>query len=159
MYKRQEEELSDAEKADADNQCNLMNSLQPLRSITMPDGVSHTMASTDIRFDDGTLLPPFAMSFSVMGARERAVLFSDYGAKASFIRTFHPIRPLSDEITSHDLEFKSNDVTGRYDKSTECNLEDWRLNFNRRGSFRVRSRARVGNDVSEWSEWSADIVV
>jgi hypothetical protein len=138
-----------------------MNSLQPLRSITMSDGVSHLMASTDIRFDDGTLLPPFAMSFSVMEARERAELFSNYGAKASFIRTFHPIRPLSDEITSHDLEFESNttSMTGSFDKSTECHHKDWLLDFHRRGSFRVRSRARIGNNVSEWSEWSADIVV
>ena len=155
----EEEELSDAEKADADNQCNLMNSLQPLRSITTSDGMSQTMASTDIRFDDGKLVPPFAMSFSIIGARERAELFSDYGAQASFIRTFHPIRPLSDEITSHDLEFVSKDWTGRYDKSTECHLKDWLLNFSRRGSFRVRSRARVGNEMSEWSDWSADIVV
>jgi len=157
----EEEELSDAEKADADNQCNLMNSLQPLRSITMSDGVSQTMASTDIRDDDGHLLPPFAMSFSVMGARERAELFSEYGAQASFIRTFHPIRPLSDEITSHDLEFvsKANDMTGSFEKSTECHQKDWLFNFPRRGSFRVRSRARMGNVVSEWSDWSADIMV
>ena len=59
-----------------------------------------------------------------IGDQELEELFSDYGAKASFIRTFHPIRPLSDEITSHDLEFVSNDWTGRYDKSTECNRKE-----------------------------------
>ena len=155
----EEEELSDAEKADADNQCNLMNSIQPLRSVRNSDDITQTIEATAIRFDDGTLVPPFAMSYSTIGTRQRAALFSEHGAQASFVRTFHPIRPLSNEITSHDLEFMSDTWNGKFDKSTECHHNDWLLNFNRRGSFRVRSRARAGNDISEWSEWSANIVI
>lgn len=155
----EEEELSNAEKADADNQCNLMNSLQPLRSISGTDDVTHTMEATAIRFDDGTLVPPFTMSYSVIGARDRAAIFSKHGTLASYIRTFHPIRPLSSEITSHDLEYSSVEWNGSFDKAAECQHNDWELHFRRHGAYRVRSRARCGNEVSAWSAWSAEIVV
>ena len=155
----EEEELSNAEKADADNQCNLMNSLQPLRTIMDTNEVSHTIQSSAFRFDDDSLVPPFAMSYSTIGTRERAKLCSEHGARAAYIRTFHPIRPLSADIESHDLEFTSDTWTGTANKSDGCQEKDWLLNFSRRGLFRVRSRARIGNDVSDWSEWSAEIVV
>ena len=155
----EEEKLSDAEMFDAENQCNLITSLQPMRNLLDSNGVSRTIASDAIRFEDGVLVPPFPMSYSLLDPRAQAEHFATYGSNASFIKTFNPIVPLSPEIISHDVEFESLDHAGRAENFIKGQETHWPLEFGHRGSYRVRSRANTKDGVSAWSEWSATVVV
>jgi hypothetical protein len=153
----EEETLSAEEKADAENQCNYIRSLQECRSVKGSDGVSRTLLSTDIQFEDGSLVPPFAMSSSQMDSHRRKSLIEEFGPKeGAKMKSFNAILPASNEILSHDLEIEGGDINSEI---YECQEQNWELTFPHRGSFRLRSRARTIDKVSEWSEWSATIIV
>ena len=144
--------LSLEEEAEAENDFNALQGKQVNRIVKTQDGILHTLATKhDIYFPASkVLVPPLAMSYVRLG----------------HTLTWDCLFPSGKDILGYDIEIEKNgQIFGKYFDSIENTSQRWlsiNLPSKAKGiEYRVRCRSisRETGDKSDWSEWSAKLIM
>lgn len=139
----QSETLSDLESADAENQYNIECNKRSNRQLMVKD-VLHEVPIDSIFFGDWLLLPPLKIC---------------YAGVSSGVHSFSPIIPECSCTAQYNVEIWNNNEIKTFGpvKSTML-YSEWHMKL-KHGTNYLRAKVMIDDKESDWSEWSAPVIV